>query len=209
MHVYTGLCSAIAINGFPTLNDIKEAVDMSTGNDLVTIPGAQFLFPSIKFNCAANITRWSFAGQFVVTTGGARTGIPRFQVWRKSEFALNTFSLISSTTINSVSVSSSTSGLFHYDSSSPIPVLPNDVLGIVTRRSINSMLQLQFLDVGSGNATQYYKTSNSESVKRVSLNIGTGGSLTPGDDVIPLVTVEMSESFIHDYCHSMDYLHVF
>ena len=80
--------------------------------------------------------------------------------------------------------------IFHYVSSSPIPVFPNDVLGIVTRFTCESRLQSLFIDDGPGSTEQYYQIIRSCGEQDLlSLNIE-GGAVN--DEDVPLVTVEMS-----------------
>ena len=119
-------------------------------DDLVTYRGSvQGIIPGINFTCSGTILSWTFAAEWRESA----PALTELQIWRSS--GDGSYTKVGSTTIIT---EESTTGLYQYPLSSPLPFQAGDILGY-----FRSQLNLQFENVGSGHLIYYHNQHSASS----------------------------------------------
>ena len=155
--------------------------------DLVTVfeTSVQVIIPGINFTCAGSILSWTLGAQW----WGAAPALTELQIWRSS--GDGSYTKVGSTTIMT---EESTTGLYQYPLSSPLPFQAGDILGY-----FGSQLRLQFEDVGSGNLLHYNYQDSAASQFTVS-------DSSECDDYHVLISVETGEQSYFTDCSIIIYI---
>ena len=123
--------------------------------DMILYRGSfQAVIPGINFTCSGNILSWTFAAEWRENA----SALTELQIWRSS--GDGSYTKVGSTTIMT---EESTTGLYQYPLSSPLPFQAGDILGYFM-----SQLSLQFEDVRSGHLIYYLNQDSASSHTTVS-----------------------------------------
>ena len=145
-----------------------DTEDLVTGSER----SVQAIIPGINFACNGSILSWTLAAEW----WGAAPELTELQIWRSS--GDGSYDKVGSTTIMT---EESTTGLYQYPLSSPLPFQAGDILGF-----FRSQLRLQFENVGSDHLL-YFRDQNSAASQ-----FTVSGS-SPFDRYHVLISVETGE----------------
>ena len=141
-------------SGFMSLDRMNAVLGyydpLATGSET----SLQAIIPGINFTCAGSILSWTLAAEW----WGAAPELTELQIWRSS--GDGSYTKVGNTTIMT---EESTTGLYQYPLSSPLPFQAGDILGY-----FRSQLRLQFENVGSGHPLYYREQDSAASQFTVS-----------------------------------------
>lgn len=138
----------------------------------------QEIYPYTRFTCNGSISSWTFGAQWF----GSSSSI-ELQIWRTSDG--RTYTKVGSTTITA---NKSSSKLYQYPVSPPLPFVAGDILGYYQPDIQQSQLQLYFEENGRSQSGYYYTTSNASSV----LNLDSGNVNVRRQVLIDVTTGEFT-----------------
>ena len=170
--------------GFMSRERMRILLGLETVGARMFTERRQQITPDITFTCDGHITKWIVGANWADT----RSLYPELQVWRN--VGNDVYHKINGTVI-SIAAESPTR-IYEYDNFSPIPVLAGDILGVFIPETSRNKLLL------------WSERENGPSVFFVSTDSATVSSIDllqrmpplPSTSYFPLVTVEISKSFI-------------
>ena len=108
----------------------------------------QAIFPRVNFTCSGSIQSWIFGALWI----GSTASFTELQIWRSS--GDGSYIKVGNTTVSVTE--QTTTGLYYYPLSSPLPFQAGDILGYYQPYYTRSQLELPSGEDGQGQLQYYY-----------------------------------------------------